>query len=232
MAPHFSTLAWKIPKMEEPGGLQSMGSWRVGHDWVTSLSLFSSCIGEGNGNPLQCSCLENPRDGGAWWAAVYGVAQSQTRLKRPSSSSSITIIMLKTRICYGKKGVTQRWHVRSHTFLCSFPLKCTQSLWHASTNRIWQMWWDVNSLIRLHYKRFHFIRLKWKILLLTFKSKLTNLCHVYVAKHVFLFNLYLEYIMWNARLDEAQAGIKIAGRNINNHRYADGITLWQIVKRN
>ena len=48
-----------------------------------------SCIGEGNGNPLQCSCLENPRDGGAWRAAVYGVAQSRTRLKRLSSSSSI-----------------------------------------------------------------------------------------------------------------------------------------------
>ena len=47
-----------------------------------------SCIGEGNGNPLQCSCLENPRDRGAWWAAVYGVAQSRTRLKRFSSSSS------------------------------------------------------------------------------------------------------------------------------------------------
>ena len=47
-----------------------------------------SCIGEGNGNPLQCSCLENPRDGGAWWAAVYGVAQSRTRLMRLSSSSS------------------------------------------------------------------------------------------------------------------------------------------------
>ena len=46
-----------------------------------------SCIGEGNGNPLQCSCLENPRDGGAWWAAVYGVAQSRTRLKWLSSSS-------------------------------------------------------------------------------------------------------------------------------------------------
>ena len=46
-----------------------------------------SCIGEGNGNPLQCSCLENPRDGGAWWAAVCGVAQSRTRLKRLSSSS-------------------------------------------------------------------------------------------------------------------------------------------------
>ena len=47
-----------------------------------------SCIGEGNGNPLQCSCLKNPRNGGAWWAAVSGVAQSQTRLKRLSSSSS------------------------------------------------------------------------------------------------------------------------------------------------
>ena len=68
MAPHSSTLAWKIPWMEEPGGLQSMGSLRVGHDWATSLSL--SCIGEGNGNPLQCSCLENPRDGEAWWAVL------------------------------------------------------------------------------------------------------------------------------------------------------------------
>ena len=57
----------------------------------TRLSDFTftpSCIGEGNGNPLQCSCLENPRDGGAWWAAVYGVAQSWTRLKQLSSSSS------------------------------------------------------------------------------------------------------------------------------------------------
>ena len=154
MAPHSSTLPWKIPWMEEPGGLQSTGSLRVGHNWATELKKgnvvtdynlalqlkkncqwlntnwrrqwqptpvllpgkshgrrnlvgcspwdheesdtterlhfhFSlSCIGEGNGNPLQCSCLENPRDGGAWWAAVYGVAQSQTRLKRLSSSSS------------------------------------------------------------------------------------------------------------------------------------------------
>ena len=50
--------------------------------------FLASRIGEGNGNPLQCSCLENPRDGGAWWAAVYGVAQSRTQLKRLSSSSS------------------------------------------------------------------------------------------------------------------------------------------------
>ena len=136
MAPHSSTLAWKIPWAEEPGRLQSMRSLRVWHDWATSLSLFTfmhwrrkwqpapvflpgeshgrrslvgcspwgweesdtteglpfhsslSCIGEGNGNPLQCSCLENPRDGGAWWAAVYGMAQSWTWLKWLSSSSS------------------------------------------------------------------------------------------------------------------------------------------------
>ena len=52
-----------------------------------------SCIGEGNGKPLQCSCLENPRDGGAWWAAIYGVAQSQTRLKRLSSSSCSMVVL-------------------------------------------------------------------------------------------------------------------------------------------
>ena len=78
MAPHSSTLAWKIPWMEQPGRLQSMGSLGVGHDSATSFSL--SCIGEGNGNPLQYSCLENPMDRGAWWAAVHGVARSQTRL--------------------------------------------------------------------------------------------------------------------------------------------------------
>ena len=72
MAPHSSTLAWKILWTEEPGRLQSMGLQRVRHNWATSLSLFTSCIGEGNGNPLQCSCLENPRDGGTWWAAVSG----------------------------------------------------------------------------------------------------------------------------------------------------------------
>ena len=68
MIPHSSTLAW---------------TERL------HVHFSHSCIGEGNGNPLQCSCLENPRDGGAWWAAVYGVAQSRTRLKRLSSSSRV-----------------------------------------------------------------------------------------------------------------------------------------------
>ena len=87
MAPHSSTLAWKIPWMEEPGRLQSMGSLR-GTTERLHFHFSLSCIGEGNGNWLQCSCLENPRDGGAWWAAVYEVAQNWTRLKWLSSSSS------------------------------------------------------------------------------------------------------------------------------------------------
>ena len=88
MANHSSTLAWKIPWKEEPGRLQSMGLLRVRHDWATSLSLFTFMHWRRQGNPLQCSCLENPRDRGAWWAAVYGVAQSRTQLKWLSSSSS------------------------------------------------------------------------------------------------------------------------------------------------
>ena len=79
MAPHSSTLAWKIPWADPEES--DTTKWLHFH-----FSL--SCIGEGNGNPLQCSCLENPRDGRAWWAAVYGVPQSWTRLKRLSSSSS------------------------------------------------------------------------------------------------------------------------------------------------
>ena len=85
MAPHSSTLAWKIPWIEEPGGLQSMGREEPDMAERLRFHFLLSCIGEGNDNPLQCSCLENPRDGRAWWAAVYGVAQSRTRLKRLSS---------------------------------------------------------------------------------------------------------------------------------------------------
>ena len=155
MATHSSVLAWRIPGTGESGGLPSLGSHRVGHDWSDltaaaaqpSISArrkqwhptpvllpgkshgwrslvgcspwgreesdmterlhfhFSlSCIGEGNGNPLQCSCLENPRDGGAWWAAVYGVAQSRTRLKWLSSSSS-------SSVCHLPFSITRPWLV-------------------------------------------------------------------------------------------------------------------------
>ena len=68
-------------------GCGPWGRWESDMTERLHFHFSLSCIGEGNGNPLQCSCLENPRDSGAWWAAVYGVAQSRTRLKWLSSSS-------------------------------------------------------------------------------------------------------------------------------------------------
>ena len=79
MATHSSILAWKTPWAEEPGGLQSMGREELDITERLHFHFSLSCIGEGNGNALQCSCLENPKDG-TWWAAVYGVARSRTRL--------------------------------------------------------------------------------------------------------------------------------------------------------
>ena len=92
MATPSSALAWKIPWVEEPGRLQSMGCEETDTTERLHFHFSLSCVGEGNGNPLQCSCLENPRDGGAWCAAIYGVVQSRTRLKRLSSSSSSRVL--------------------------------------------------------------------------------------------------------------------------------------------
>ena len=75
MAPHSSTFAWKSPWTEEPGRLQSMGSLESDTTERLRFHFSLSLIGEGNGNPLQCCCLENPRDVEACWAAVYGVTQ-------------------------------------------------------------------------------------------------------------------------------------------------------------
>ena len=78
MAIQSSILAWRILWTEEPGRLLSIGSHSQTR--LKQLSMHA-CIGEGNGNPLKYSCLENPKDRGAWWAAIYGVAQSRTRMK-------------------------------------------------------------------------------------------------------------------------------------------------------
>ena len=111
MAPHSSISAWKIPWMEEPGRLQSMGSLESDTTEQPHFHFSLSCIGEGNGNPLQCSCLENPRDGEAWRVAVSGVAQSRTQLKwlSSSSSSSSMFLWMKNYIFQNRK-IHEEWH--------------------------------------------------------------------------------------------------------------------------
>ena len=88
MAPHSSTLAWEIPWTEGPGRLKSMGSLGVGHDWATSLSLFTFMHWRRKWQPTPVLLPGESQGWGAWWAAVYGVTQSRIRLKWLSSSSS------------------------------------------------------------------------------------------------------------------------------------------------
>ena len=88
VVPHSSTLAWKIHGEKSLVGYSPWDPEELDSTERLHFHFSLWCIGEGNGSPLQCSCLENPRDGGAWWAAVCGVAQSRTWLKWLSSSSS------------------------------------------------------------------------------------------------------------------------------------------------
>ena len=117
MATHSSTLAWKIPWTEEPHRLQSMGHKESDTTERLHFHFSFSCIGEGNGNQLQCPCLENPRVGGAWWSAVSRVTQSQTWLKRLSSSRQH---IKKQRHNFANKGLDSQ--------SCGFP-----------SNHVW-MW--------------------------------------------------------------------------------------------
>jgi len=96
MAPHSSTLAWKIPWTEEPGRLQFMGSWRVGHDWATSLSLFTFMHWRRKWQPTPVFLPGESQGPGAWWATIYGVAQSQTWLKLAAAvaTSEIKFVFL------------------------------------------------------------------------------------------------------------------------------------------
>ena len=106
MAPHSSTLAWRIHGWRSLVGCSSWGHEELDTTEQLHFHFSLSCIGEGNGNLLQYSCLENPRDSGPWWAAVYGVAQSRTRLKRLSSSSSS-----KTEKAMSAQSSTLAWKI-------------------------------------------------------------------------------------------------------------------------
>ena len=126
MATHSSTLAWKIPWMEEPGRLQSMGSLRVRHNWATSLSLFTFMHWRRKCNPLQCSCLENPRDGGAWWAAIYGshrVGHDWSNLA--AATAAIKAIVFPV-VMYG----CENWTIKKaeHRRIDAFELWCWKRL--------------------------------------------------------------------------------------------------------
>ena len=104
------------------GSLVSCSPWgRKESDMTEQLHFhFSlSCTGEGNGNPLQCSCLENLRDGGAWWAAIYGVTQNQTRLKRLSSSSSSPYRVTTDFTVYNSFAFSKRSNSWNH-IVCQF----------------------------------------------------------------------------------------------------------------
>ena len=179
MAPHSSTLAWKIPWTEEPGRLQSMGSQELDMTERLPFHFSLSSIGEGNGNPLQCSCLENPRYGGAWWAAVYGVTQSWTRLKWLSSSSRplvfaknvcIVTVMVFPVVRYGCESWTMKNAERQR--IDAFELWCWRRLessldcreirpLNPTLNIHWEGWcwsWSSNTLAAwgkepTHWKR-------------------------------------------------------------------------------
>ena len=116
-----------------------------------------SCIGEGNGIPLQCSCLENPRDGGACWAAVYGVAQSRTQLKRLSSSSS-SMLLLQPKLFIVpfiflviKRGKT------SFLFLCSNSI----SLFLIQPFEVWFIYNKLASTWSVQFNDFDRCELPW-----------------------------------------------------------------------
>ena len=149
MTPHFSTLAWKIPWTEEPGGLQSMGLQRVEQDWGTNL-------------------LTMPKP-------LYRSQQTGKFFKR------------------------WEYHI---TWLASWGF-CMQVKKKVRRRQGTTDWFQIGKGV-----------------------------HQGCILSPWLFNLYAEYIMWNAKVDEAQTGIKIARRNINNLRYADDTCLWQKVKRN
>ena len=120
---------WHLTPVLLPGkshgrrSLVGCGPWGRYESGTTERLHFHfslSCIGEGNGSPLQCSCLENPRDGGALWASVCGVAQSQTWLKRLNSSSSSVALVIWNIVAYKKVSFFSLVHISSGLFLFVF----------------------------------------------------------------------------------------------------------------
>ena len=133
-------------------GCSPWGRWELDTTERLHFHFSLSCIGEGNGNPLQCCCLENPRDGGAWWAAVYGVTQSQTRLKRLSSSSSRTCVYKYLLASYfqlfwyiswsGIAGSYGNWRrgMATHSSILTWRIPMDREAWQATVHGVAKSW--------------------------------------------------------------------------------------------
>ena len=141
MAPHSSTLAWETPSTEEPGGLQPMGSLRVGHDWATSLWLFTFMHWRRKWQPTSVLLPGESQGRGSLWAAIYGVAQSRTWLKRLSSSIKWLNILqctgqLPTEVGTEREVQSMCWNgeiLNYRTWLLTHsPLRCPSSVTHPS----------------------------------------------------------------------------------------------------
>ena len=122
-----------IPQAQEwcDGKLRTGSGFFYTSDRVICFSsvLYIVPLGEGNDNPLQCSCLENPRDGGAWWAAVYGVAQSRTRLKRLSSSSPLKLFQVLYKYLLPKSKIREdplKYEMADHSGIFSWKIPWTE----------------------------------------------------------------------------------------------------------
>ena len=162
MAPTPVFLPGKSHGQRSLEGCSPWGHW--GSDMTEWLHFhFSlSCIGKGNGNPLQCSCLENPRDRGAWWAAIYGVAQSQTQLKwLSSSSSSQSYGFSSSHVQIWELGYKESWVLKNWCFWTVVLEKTLQNLMDCEEIQ------SVNpkgnqSLERLKLKLQYFGHLMWR----------------------------------------------------------------------
>ena len=195
--------------------------------------------GEGNGNLLLYSCLENPMDGGAWWAAIYGVAQSWTQLKQLSSSSRQKYIMVCFKLVLEKAEepeiklpISTRLSKKAREFeknIYFYFIDYAKAFHCVDHNKLWKIVKEMGIPDHLTCLLGNLCAGQ-EATVRTGHGK-TDWFQIRKGEHQgcmllpCLFNLYAEYIMRNAGLEEAQAGIKIAGRNINNLRYADDSTL-------
>ena len=164
MATHSSTVAWKSPWTEEPGGLQSMGSLRVGHDWATSLSLFTFTHWKRKWQPTPVFLPGESQGQGSWWAAISGVAQSRTRLKRLSSSSRICLTFYwRQRISTNSFDLQNNASYHFHLAQKYSEVKVIKWLWWllewgSRIGIVTSFPWPKSSFFSLHHSESHCVK--------------------------------------------------------------------------